>query len=189
MRFFTERLVSIPLSSKHKGYFCRLYQDPAVMRYIALPLSHERAEKTFQQALQGNTTIPFTCLTWCLFERGANTIGNFIGNQGLIWKSLQQDVCDAGIMLDSSAFGKGFAAEGMGALVDFAFNHLGLNRINCQLNADNLASKGFLVNLGFVFNPQRENHGIQQPVLTCCIDKKAWLASDQRVKAEVNVSL
>ncbi len=55
-----------------------------------------------------------------------------------------------GYCLDDSAWGKGFATEGVGALLLWAFDTLDLNRVQAETDTRNTASSRVLEKLGFV---------------------------------------
>jgi RimJ/RimL family protein N-acetyltransferase len=61
---------------------------------------------------------------------------------------------EVGYVLLPSEWGKGYANEGVSAMLDWGFEHLGLNRIEADIDPRNVASARALERLGFT----REGH-------------------------------
>lgn len=75
--------------------------------------------------------------------------GTLIGNCGLRRKPNNDWEADIGYELDPLYWGRGYATEASGALVDFGFRELGLSRISSWCIGDNKASARVLERLGF----------------------------------------
>ena len=74
--------------------------------------------------------------------------GNLIGNCGVRVNDPGAREANIGYELASSHWGKGYAAEAAGAILDFGFGELGLHRIWATTVADNSASARVLEKLG-----------------------------------------
>ena len=65
---------------------------------------------------------------------------------------------ELGYWLGADAWGKGYATEAAGALVDFGFREMGLSRIYAQVLAGNVASCRVLEKLGMLHEGLRRRH-------------------------------
>ena len=83
---------------------------------------------------------------WAIFSHARHT---FVGLQGLTLLKKSAGCAEIGFMLTPSANGKGYAVEGMGALVEHAFCQLGLHEIIACFQSDHLATERFVRKLGF----------------------------------------
>jgi [ribosomal protein S5]-alanine N-acetyltransferase len=141
------------------------------MRKITQPLTEQQAEAHFNTTLSKTSERPFSRLCWVIEEKAT---GAFIGIQGLVWREPGTTEAEIGIMLQPKANGKGYPVEGMGALVDYGFNHLGLERIHAQFNATQLATEKFVKRLGFTVYT-----GIEEtpfgPTKSCDILRNNWI--------------
>jgi [ribosomal protein S5]-alanine N-acetyltransferase len=75
--------------------------------------------------------------------------GRLIGRCTLfdLWPSCRR--AQVGYILDASAWGRGFAAEAVGALLRHGFDALDLNRVEADIDPRNTASARLLQRLGF----------------------------------------
>ncbi len=176
--FTTQRLLIRPLAEQDKAFFCQQYTDAKVMRNISKPMSLPDAEKTFLRSLRANTRSKKTVLTWSIVCLDTN---NIIGSQALSWQKPSHppkpskkefNQAEIGIVLAQKANGKCFPEEAMGALMEYGFNYLSIDRINAFYARKNLATKRFVKKLGFVFDaaqqPENTNDSYQY------FDKAQW---------------
>jgi RimJ/RimL family protein N-acetyltransferase len=76
--------------------------------------------------------------------------GGFIGWCGLAkWNPVYRSA-SIGYCFDEAAWGQGFATEAAGALLQWAFDTLDLNRVQAEADTRNMASGRELEKLGFV---------------------------------------
>ncbi|ALS98357.1 hypothetical protein AT746_08880 [Lacimicrobium alkaliphilum] len=141
------------------------------MRKITRPFTGQQAEAHFNNALSKTGERPFSRLCWVIEERAT---GAFVGIQGLVWQEPDTTEAEIGIMLLPKSNGKGYPVEGMGALVDYGFNHLGLERIHAQFNATQLATEKFVKRLGFTVYSSIEETPFG-PAKSCDILRKNWI--------------
>ena len=74
--------------------------------------------------------------------------GRLIGNCGIRRKPDNEREADIGYELAPEHWGRGYATEAAGAMVDFGWRELGLHRISAWCIADNVASARVLEKLG-----------------------------------------
>jgi ribosomal-protein-alanine N-acetyltransferase len=76
--------------------------------------------------------------------------GAFIGWCALTRWNSDYRSASLGYCLDDAAWGQGYATEAAGALLQWAFDRLDLNRVQAETDTRNLASARVLEKLGFV---------------------------------------
>ena len=58
---------------------------------------------------------------------------------------------ETGYNLNRAYWGQGLMAEAMSAVLTYAFNEMGLHRVEANIDIDNARSKGLLLKLGFTY--------------------------------------
>ena len=110
----TERLRMRPLSKGNASLYYHLYEDPDTMRFVGRPLSRERAERSFRNALASLDCRPVERLLLVIVEKASQQA---IGISALQDFDARRRRIQAGIMLESGSRGRGFGKEVLGALV------------------------------------------------------------------------
>ena len=143
--FDTDRLRMRPLDASDEALYCALYTTPALMRFIATPLSQEAVQRSFRSAVAKRTARP---QRWTVFDRDD---GRKLGMLGLIG---QDDRPEIGVMLLAPAHGRGLGTEAMRGLVDHAFAAYALRSICArQQVVDNPTVIRMMTRLGFTALP------------------------------------
>jgi len=124
-----------------------LYSDPVVSRYLSRPAFRERiqAEKLVANALAGyadGSSVNFAC------ELRAS--GEVVGNCMLFRFHDESRRAEVGYSLARAYWGRGYMHESLGALIDYSFGALGLNRLEADIDPRNASSAKSLERLGFV---------------------------------------
>lgn len=159
--FTTERLLIRPLAQQDKELYLSLYCDAKVMRNIGEPLTVEAAEKAFASTLRVIAQPEPKILTWTIVDKATNEA---IGLQALNWITPNPykinletfEYAEIGFMLLRQSNGKRIPKEAAGALIDYAFNHLKLQRINTFYSAKNLTVAKLAYSLGFSYNSEKQ---------------------------------
>jgi len=139
--FETARLRMRPLDASDEALYCALYTTPALMRFIATPLTTEAAQRSFQSALRKPCARP---QRWTVFEKEG---GGGLGILGLIG---HDDRPEIGVMLFSRGHGRGLGTEAMQGLVDHAFDAYPLRSIRArQQVVDNPTVIRMMTRVGF----------------------------------------
>ena len=164
--FTTERLLIRPLLAEDVIFFCQQYSNEKLMRHNGGAITYVEANKAFLRSLQANhraiNSDKKTMLTWAIICKISNTL---IGTQTFSFlvrahnaKIMRQlgdketNQAEIGIVLSQKANGKLLPEEAMGALMEYGFTYLGLEKINAFYNSKNLATKRFVKKLGFIYN-------------------------------------
>lgn len=123
-----------------------VFSDPRVMRYWSSPpmTAVEQAEGLIEQiddwfARRGGCQ-------WGVVESAS---GSVIGTVTLHAFALPHKRCEIGYVLGSAHWGRGFAREALARLLRFAFDELGLARIEADVDPRNAASVRLVERLGF----------------------------------------
>jgi RimJ/RimL family protein N-acetyltransferase len=149
--FETARLRMRPLDASDEAIYCALYTTPALMRFIAAPLSEAAALRSFRAALRGSSRPQ----RWIVFD---NRNDRKLGILGLIGEG---DGPEIGVMLLAEAHGRGLGTEAMQGLVDHAFDAFGLQSIRArQQVVDNPTVIRMMTRLGFSALPASEERPV-----------------------------
>jgi RimJ/RimL family protein N-acetyltransferase len=137
-RFETERLALRPVTHDDIDPLMTLDSDPEVMRYINGGRASTRAEvaETVRESLGHR---------WMAFERST---GELVGWLSLALPVDAPDERELGYRLRRAMWKRGFAVEGSRALVDLAFNDLGVRRVWAQTMTVNAASRRVMERCG-----------------------------------------
>ena len=143
----TKHLLLRPFTEADTDAIFSVLSNPSVIRYWDAPAWNDRvqAERFIAASRQMEKNGTGTRVA---IERTPD--GAFIGQCSLpnwnpVYRSARLGYC-----LDPAAWGFGFATEAAGALLDWAFNTLDLNRVQAETDTRNTASACVLEKLGFV---------------------------------------
>ncbi|SFJ04430.1 Protein N-acetyltransferase, RimJ/RimL family [Paraburkholderia megapolitana] len=143
----TARLLLRPFTQADTDAIFALHSSPYVLRYWDAPpwKTREQAERFIEVCRQFEQEGTGARLA---IERAAD--GVFIGWCGLFRWNPDYRSAKMGYCLDDSAWGQGFATEAAGAVLQWAFDTLDLNRVQSEADTRNTASGRVLEKLGFV---------------------------------------
>jgi [ribosomal protein S5]-alanine N-acetyltransferase len=142
----TARLLLRPFDKADTDALFALQSNPQVVRYWDSPpwREHVRAERFIaacKQMEEDGTGARLVIET--------HSDGLFIGWCCLVSWNPDYRSATLGYSLTDKAWGHGFATEASGALLQWAFNALDLNRVQAQTDTRNMASARVLEKLGF----------------------------------------
>jgi len=123
-----------------------LFADPEVMRYWSRPPMTARAEA---EGLIGEILAGFdqrTLFNWMVVSRSDDAL---IGTCALFRIERRHRRAEIGYSLRSDQWGRGFAAESVSLMLDWAFRTLRLHRIEADIDPRNDSSRRLLERLGF----------------------------------------
>jgi RimJ/RimL family protein N-acetyltransferase len=149
----TERLSLRPLSEGDAALYCDLYGDPDTMRFVGPPLSRERAQRNFRKAV-ASQRHPLERLFLVIVEKASQRA---IGMSALQNFDARRRRVEAGIMLGCESRGRGFAKEGMSALLTYAFAIFPVDEVWVQHAADHSIAKRVPISLGLSRNTDAAN--------------------------------
>ncbi len=143
----TPRLLLRPFRTEDAAALHDLRTRPDVLRYLYWPpATPEGIEEVVRQRLTMTTLAREGDALVLAAELRAT--GRMIGEVDLTWTSAAHRHGEIGVILHPEAQGHGYATEAATALLDLAFDRLGLHRVTAATNAGNEASARVLRRLG-----------------------------------------
>ena len=129
-----------------------LYSDPDVVRHIPdAPRSREEAKAELDWFLNGHPRRP-ELGSWATIHKPT---GRFIGRCGLLPNTIDgQEEVEVAYVFAKEFWGQGLGTEVAQALVRCARAQLGLTRLICMIEPENLTSARIAVKLGMVFEKE-----------------------------------
>ena len=141
-----------PLRSADAEALSSLRDDPNVARYQSWRRCTLRdAQTLIEQMLP---LQPDTRGRWYQFGIVLNKSGELIGDCALRCPAADPKQAEIGFTLGRAYWGKGYASEAVGALVDWLFRLRGKRRIFAVTDGRNFASRRLLERLGFRRDPE-----------------------------------
>jgi RimJ/RimL family protein N-acetyltransferase len=146
-RLDTGRLTLRPPQRGDEDALFALHSDPEVMRYFSEPpwTDPDRAARQIDDdaaAFERGDSFRFAIVS--------KETQRMIGNCTLFALHRQNRRAEIGYALQRACWGKGYMREALGALLAHAFNDLGLNRLEADIDPRNTASAAILERLGFI---------------------------------------
>ena len=128
-----------------------LQSDPGVMRYWSYPAWTDRRQAEERLALIYRQQREEDVYIWVVADRDSDRM---IGNCALFALNREQKHAEIGYSLMPACQGRGLAQEAVRAVLGFAFEVLGLERIEADIDPRNAPSCRLVERLGF----QREGY-------------------------------
>jgi aminoglycoside 6'-N-acetyltransferase len=143
----TDRLLLRPFRLDDLDALHDLRTRPDVLRHLYWPpATVEQIRDVIDQRLTMTKLAGDNdCLVLAVEPRDT---GRMVGEVDLRLSSLEHRHAELGVILHPDVQGQGFAAEAASALLDLAFDRMGLHRVTAQTNARNTASIRALRKLG-----------------------------------------
>lgn len=152
----TDRLLLRHLEPEDLDSLFMLYSDPEVRRYFPEgTLTYEATMEELEWFLNGHPEHPELGL-WATILKETN---QFIGRCGLLpWTIDGRNEVEVAYMIDKVYWGQGLGTEAAQAILEYGFKKLGLTRLICLIDRDNIASISVAENIGMSF----EKDGIDE---------------------------
>jgi RimJ/RimL family protein N-acetyltransferase len=144
--FSTARLTHRLLSADDEALFCHLYTDAETMRFIAPPLSLERAQRAFRSAVR----LTHKASTDRLFYALITADGQPVGISSLLQIDLPNRRLEAGILILAAHRARGFAREGLQGLLIHAFATFPIDEVWVQIAVDHTVVEKLVMSVGLV---------------------------------------
>lgn len=145
--FETPRLQLSRLSEADEELYCELYSDADTMRYIGAPLSLERAVRSFRRTLARSDEQPSGPELFAIVEKSTLQAVGLCGVQPIDTAMRRAEI---GILLNPEARRRGYATEGLAALMLHAFSALPIDAVWVQYQSSNAAAERLFTGLGFL---------------------------------------
>ncbi|MEU7904682.1 GNAT family protein [Actinoplanes sp. NPDC049118] len=143
----TPRLLLRPFRTADADALFDLRSRPEVLRHLYWPpATLDGVRDVVRQRLtMTRLAVDGDCLVLAAEERAT---GRLVGEVDLSLVSAEHRHGEIGVILHPDAQGRGYAAEAATALLDLAFDRMGLHRVTAGTNAGNEASARALRRLG-----------------------------------------
>lgn len=143
----TDRCVIRELTLDDLDALFELYGDGEIDKYTD-PLYPYEEEKEFQRAYIENMYRYFGYGLWLVFSKET---GKLIGRAGLEHREYNEEIeLELGYIIGTKYQGQGLATEVCEAILAFAKENTGFERINALIEVENTASEKLAKKLGFV---------------------------------------
>lgn len=120
--------------------------DENVTKYVEKLYEDRKEEEEFTSAYIKNMYGYYGYGLWILQLKD----GTVIGRAGISNRMVDGEVkLEAGYLIGSSFQGNGYAYEAMNAIIEYSFNELESDEINCFINEENKSSIRLAERLGF----------------------------------------
>ena len=149
----------------------RLTSDPRVMRYYPATYDRDRVGRMIDNVLRSYDEIGYSVL---VVERLAD--GAYLGQIGLLhWDDVdaREDV-EVAYMLAAEAWGKGYATEAARACRDWAFEHLGVDRVVSFIAIANKPSMRVAERNGMKRLKRLNRNRLGIPIFVYAISREDW---------------
>lgn len=128
-----------------------IFGDPAVCRFLLRPPLRDLSAAADLQAEIARLFAERSLFQWGLAERDSDVV---VGTCTLAWLSAEHARAELGFVLAQEKWGRGYMREALPVLIKFAFDTLGLHRLEADADPRNVRSIKLLERLGF----QREGY-------------------------------
>ncbi len=147
----TERLLLTRMDLRFVEEKFELRTNLDVMRYFDRPIP-TRIEEVRTKIEEGVQSMEEgKALLWAIVSKESK---DFLGDVGFWRMDVEHAFAEIGYALLPAHWQKGIMSEALSAILPYAFQHMGLHRIEANVNVDNIASSTLLVRAGF----QKEAH-------------------------------
>jgi RimJ/RimL family protein N-acetyltransferase len=163
----TKRLLLRHLEPDDLDELFALYSDPEIRRYFPEgTLSYQETKEELEWFLDGHPQHPELGL-WATLLKETD---QFIGRCGLLpWIIDGQPEVEIAYMLSKTYWGQGLGSEAAQGIRDYAFERLGLSRLICLPDRNNIASIRVAEKVGMRF--EKEGRDDKGPFMLYSIDK------------------
>jgi ribosomal-protein-alanine N-acetyltransferase len=129
-----------------------LYRDPEIRRYFPEgTLNYEETKEELVWFLNGHPQHPELGL-WATILKENN---RFIGRCGLLpWTIDGRPEVEVAYLIAKEYWGQGLGTEAAQGILDYGFEKLGLSRLICLIDAENLASIKVAKKIGMAFEKE-----------------------------------
>lgn len=173
----TQRLLLRPMRVSDTDDMYEYAKDPEVTRYLLWrPHTCREYTRSYLEYLAGRYRLG-AHYEWAMIHRES---GRMIGTCGFAGIDCPNSCAELGYVLNPDFRGQGLVVEAARCVMDFAFNTLGLHRIEARYMIENLASRRVMDKLGMRFEGVARSSllvkGLYRDIGKCAILKEEFKA-------------
>jgi RimJ/RimL family protein N-acetyltransferase len=168
----TKRLILRHLAMDDLDKLFALYSDPEIRKYFPEGvLNYEDTKEELEWHMNGHPRHPELGL-WATIHKET---GKFIGRCGLLpWKIDDRLEIEIAYLVDKKFWGQGLASEAAAGIRDYAFETLGLSRLVCLIDPDNIPSQKAAEKVGMMLEKKVDGiDGDNFPTFIYSMNKQA----------------
>mgnify|MGYP006278202039 CR=1 FL=1 len=148
MRIETARLLIRDIVPQDVSALARLWADPDVTRHMGGPRDEAELRAIFEEDAQ-RAVQPEVDDLWPVVETAS---GRVVGHCGLLHKEVDgRPEVELVYVFEQAVWGQGYATEAAGALADYAFQGVHLQRVIAPIDPNNVASERVAQKIGMCF--------------------------------------
>ncbi|MCR8643403.1 GNAT family N-acetyltransferase [Paenibacillus sp. N1-5-1-14] len=144
----TERLILRKMNESDAPNLFKIWSDPAVTKYMDIDCFIDEDQAIEMIKLMDELSQDHKAIRYSIIEKESDVIIGTCGYNYFDWDNGRTEV---GYDIAKDYWGKGYATEAIGSLVDYAFTTLKLNRIQAKVVPANVGSAKVLEKLNFTF--------------------------------------
>ncbi|ETT48694.1 GNAT family protein [Paenibacillus sp. FSL P4-0338] len=142
----TERLVLRQMRTADSTSLFSIWSDPEVTRFMNISSFTDECQAVEMIELLDNLATENQAIRYSIMEAES---GRIIGSCGFNTLDYDNAKAEIGYDLSRECWGKGYVPEALRALIDYAFDTLGFNRIEAKAQPANINSIKVLQKLNF----------------------------------------
>jgi len=142
----SDRLTMRSLTAADESFYCSLYTDSDVMRFVGAPLARNFAQEAFRKSLELMSSSTFQRRVVLLIDRKSNQP---VGISSVRLVNAKRGRAEVGTLLKPEAQEQGFALECSEALIEQAFTRPQINELLAYSASGNASIQRLLQELGF----------------------------------------
>jgi len=123
----TDRLILRTWKEEDIDKYYQINQDPKVIEFLLGPYTIERVKNFIILRNEQFELLGYTL--WAVEEKSSGELMGFIGLDTMEWEAPFTPCVEIGWRLGSQYWGKGYAAEGAKAVLEYGFDVVGLDEI------------------------------------------------------------
>ena len=142
----SDRLTMRSLGAGDESFYCSLYTDSAVMRFVGAPLAQTSAQEGFRKSIELMRSPTFERRVVVLIDRRSQQP---VGISSIRLSDAKRGRAEVGTLLKPEAQEQGFAMECSVALIKQAFTRPQVTELVAYSATGNKVIEGLLQDLGF----------------------------------------
>ncbi|MCH8538480.1 MAG: GNAT family N-acetyltransferase [Alkalimonas sp.] len=141
----TDRVILQPLQECHKHLYTQLYTSKELMHFVMTPLSIQKAEASFKQAIKMNKATPWQRLFLAVEDKYSGQPLGLVGLSSVDWVDRSVEF---GILLMKHAQGLGLSSEILQAVMQSLFTVFSMRTVWLELQKNNAAAVHMAMSAG-----------------------------------------